>query len=54
MGRRDCPLVSKDSSRQLDEEAGFEAGGAEDGLLGEGDALEGEEFLGVDGVVEVR
>jgi hypothetical protein len=33
------------------EEAGFEAGGAEDGLLGEGDALKGEEFLGVDGVV---
>jgi hypothetical protein len=36
------------------EEAGFEAGGAEDGLLGESDALKGEEFLGVDGVVEVH
>jgi hypothetical protein len=35
------------------EEAGFEAGGAEDGLLGEGDALDGEEFLGVNGFVEV-
>jgi len=33
------------------EEAGFKAGGAEDGLLGESDALKGEEFLGVDGVV---
>jgi hypothetical protein len=33
------------------EEAGFEAGGAEDGLLGESDALKGEEFLGVDGAV---
>jgi len=33
------------------EEAGFEAGGAEDGLLGEGHAFEGEEFLGVDGVI---
>jgi hypothetical protein len=36
------------------EEAGFEAGGAEDGLLGEGDALDREEFLGVDGPVEVH
>jgi hypothetical protein len=34
------------------EETGFEAGAAEDGLLGEGGALEGEEFLGVDGLVE--
>jgi hypothetical protein len=34
------------------EETGFEAGGAEDGLLGESDALQGEEFLGVDGLVE--
>ena len=34
------------------EEAGFEAGGAEERLLGESDALEGEEFLGVDGLVE--
>jgi hypothetical protein len=33
------------------EEAGFEAGGAEDGLLGESDALKGEEFLGIDGAV---
>jgi hypothetical protein len=42
MGKRDCPLVSKDSPRQLEEEAGFEAGGAEDGLLSESDALKGE------------
>ena len=34
------------------EEAGFEARGAEEGLLGERDALEGEKFLGVDGLVE--
>ncbi|HUI80756.1 MAG TPA: hypothetical protein VLY24_22680 [Bryobacteraceae bacterium] len=34
------------------EEAGFEAGGAEEGLLGQGDALDGEEFLGVDGPIE--
>jgi hypothetical protein len=32
------------------EEAGFEAGGAEDALLGDGDALDGEEFLRVDGL----
>ncbi len=36
------------------EEAGFEAGGAEHGLLGEGDAFEGEEFLGVGGLVDGR
>ena len=34
------------------EEAGFEARGAEESLLGEGDALDGEEFLGVDGLVD--
>jgi hypothetical protein len=34
------------------EETGFEAGAAEDGLLGQGGALEGEEFLGVDGLIE--
>ena len=34
------------------EEAGLEAGGAEESLLGEGHALEGEEFLGVDGLVD--
>jgi hypothetical protein len=34
------------------EEAGLEAGGAKDGLLGEGDALDGEEFLGIDGLVD--
>jgi hypothetical protein len=32
--------------------AGFEAGGAEDGLLGESDALDGEDLLGIDGLVE--
>jgi hypothetical protein len=34
------------------EEAGFEAGAAENGVLGEGDAFEGEDLLGVDGLVE--
>jgi lipid-binding SYLF domain-containing protein len=34
------------------EEAGFEAGGTQDGLLGYGDALEGEEFLGIYGLVD--
>jgi hypothetical protein len=33
-------------------ETGFQAGSAEEGLLGEGDALDGEEFLGVEGLVE--
>ena len=33
------------------EQAAFEAGGAEHGLLGDGHALEGEQFLGVDGLV---
>jgi hypothetical protein len=33
------------------EEAGFQAGGAEHGLLGEGHALHGEELLGVDGLI---
>jgi hypothetical protein len=34
------------------EEAALEAGDAEDGLLGEGDALDGEQLLGVDGPVD--
>jgi hypothetical protein len=34
------------------EEAGFELGGAEHGNLGQGHALEGEEFLGVDGLIQ--
>jgi hypothetical protein len=33
------------------EEAGFETGGAQKRLLGEGDALHGEEFLGIDRLV---
>ena len=36
------------------EEAGFEAGGADEGHLAGGDALDGEEFLGVDGAVEIK
>jgi len=34
------------------EEAGFQPGAAEEGVLGEGDALEGEQFLGVDGLID--
>ena len=34
------------------EEAGLKARGAEDSLLCEGDALDGKEFLGVDGLVD--
>ncbi len=34
------------------EEAGFESRGAQERLLGDSDALEGEELLGVDGLVE--
>ena len=34
------------------EQAGLEPGGAEDGLLGKGHAFEGEQFLGVDGLVD--
>jgi hypothetical protein len=34
------------------EEAGFEAGGAADGLLGDGHALDGEGLLGVGGLVD--
>jgi hypothetical protein len=34
------------------EEAGFQAGRSEQGLLSEGDAFDGEKFLGVDGAVD--
>jgi hypothetical protein len=34
------------------EVTGFEAGAAEDGVLGEGDAFEGEKLLGVDGLID--
>jgi hypothetical protein len=34
------------------EKAGFEAAGTEEGLLGEGNAFQGEEFLRVDGLVD--
>src|SRR5580704_7432968 len=34
------------------EEAGLEAGGAQHGLLREGHSLEGEQLLGVDGLVD--
>ena len=34
------------------EQSGFESGGAKQGLLGEGHALDGEKLLGIDGLVE--
>ena len=34
------------------EETRFQAGGAKEGVLGEGDAFEGEQFLRVDGVID--
>ncbi len=34
------------------EESGFESGGAQQGLLGEGHALDGEKLLGIDGLVD--
>ena len=34
------------------EESGFESGGAKQGLLGEGHALDGEKLLGIDGLVD--
>jgi len=36
----------------LGEEAAFQAGDAEQGLLGDGDALQGDHLLGVDGLVD--
>ena len=36
----------------VSEEAGLEAGGPEECLLGDGDALDGEEFLGVFGLID--
>jgi hypothetical protein len=42
----------KGESVGLGGDAFFEAGGAEEGLLGEGDALDGIHLLGVDGLVE--
>jgi hypothetical protein len=41
---------SRDSFEAGGEETAFEARGAEESLLSEGDALDGEEFLGVDGL----
>jgi len=46
------PVVVEGEIEAVGEEAGFEAGGAEDRLLREGHALEGEQFLGVDGLVD--
>ena len=46
-------LSLRDMLRTVGEHAGFQAGGAEDGELAEGDALDGEESFGVDGPVDV-
>jgi hypothetical protein len=44
--------VIRDVVAKASEEAGFETGGAEDGVLGQSDALDGEQFLSVDGLVD--
>ena len=66
LGAGDFEVVSEDFGQELvnrevfgvhdlieadSEEAVFEGGAAEQGLLGEGDAFDGEEFLGVDGPI---
>ena len=66
LGAGDFEVVSEDFGEELvnrevfgvhdlieadSEEAVFEGGAAEQGLLGEGDAFDGEEFLGVDGPI---
>src|ERR1017187_1622129 len=66
LGAGDFEVVSEDFGEELvngevfgvhdlieadSEEAVFEGGAAEQGLLGKGDALDGEEFLGVDGPI---
>ena len=66
LGAGDFEVVSEDFGEELvngeafgvhdlieadGEEAVFEGGAAEQGLLGEGDAFDGEEFLGVDGPI---
>ncbi len=49
----DLGIVGADHGgfQAVGEEAGFEGVHAEQGVLGEGDALDGEAFLGVDGLV---
>jgi hypothetical protein len=44
-------VVGEDLIEAGSEHAGMKALGAEEGLLGERDALDGEEFLGVDGLI---
>ncbi len=44
--------VEEGSVERVGEEAGFEASDAEEVVLGEGDAFDGEEFLRVDGAVD--
>jgi hypothetical protein len=51
-GGDSSPVVVEGEVEAIGEQAGFEAGGAEHRLLGEGHALEGEHLLGVDGLVD--
>jgi hypothetical protein len=46
------PVVVEGEVEAVGEQAGFEAGGAEHRLLGEGHALDGEQFLGVDRLID--
>lgn len=47
-------VVIDDVVAEAGEQSGFQAGGAQDGLLGQGGSLQGEEFLGVGGLVDVN
>ena len=51
MGRKVWQVAVESVIESDGEEAGFEAVTAKDGLLGKGDALDGEEFLGVGGTI---
>src|ERR1035441_9102348 len=48
------PSGAEGSVEATGQHAGLEAGDAEEGHLAEGDALDGEDFLGVDGAVGVE
>ncbi len=50
--RQVVPVGRNDLVEHAGEEAAFQVGGAQAGLLGDGDLLNGEEFLGIAGLVE--
>jgi hypothetical protein len=51
-GEGQVAVVGEGGVEARGDHSGFEGGDAEEGLLGEGDALDGEQFLGIDGLVE--